>query len=211
MTDDHKERQKATGGMANQWLALGLLALTAGMVGLSFAAVPLYQIFCQTTGYAGTTQRGTGPADKVLDRTISVRFDANVSPGLDWSFHPAQNKINLKIGENVIAFYKAVNHSDKRITGSATFNVTPELAGSYFVKIDCFCFTEQTLDPGQHADMPVSFYVDPAIVDDPEAKTIEEITLSYTFFKVDKPDQPVQSQPAKGAATRSFEKENGSG
>jgi cytochrome c oxidase assembly protein subunit 11 len=212
------DRQSAPGlpgqGRANRRLAFALLLLTAGMIGLSFAAVPLYRIFCQTTGYGGTTQRADGPADKVLDRVMSVRFDANVASELDWTFQPAQKRIELKIGENALAFYKAVNRSDKPLTGSATFNVTPEIAGSYFVKIDCFCFTEQTLKAGQRADMPVSFYIDPAIMDDPDARQLTEITLSYTFFRVDKTEDAARMRPAGpagGAATRLFEKADRSG
>lgn len=195
----------------NSRLAFGLLFIVAGMVGLSFAAVPLYRMFCQVTGYGGTTQRVEAASGNVLDRVIRVRFDANVSSGLKWTFRPAQNTIDLKIGETVLAFYEAVNRTDKPLTGSATFNVTPEIAGSYFSKVECFCFTEQTLQAGARADMPVSFYIDPAIMDDPDAKRIEEITLSYTFFKVDKGDEPVEAQPGQGAARRPFEKENSSG
>jgi cytochrome c oxidase assembly protein subunit 11 len=209
------DRQPAPGspvqGQGNRRIAFALLLLTAGMIGLSFAAVPLYRIFCQVTGYGGTTQRADGPADKVLDRVMSVRFDANVASELNWSFQPVQNKLELKIGENVLAFYKAVNRGDQPLTGTATFNVTPEIAGSYFVKVDCFCFAEQTLKAGQQADMPVSFYIDPAIMDDPDARKVEEITLSYTFFKIDKAEDAAQMQPAGGAATRAFEKAKRSG
>lgn len=209
------DRQPAPGspvqGHANRRIAFALLLLTAGMIGLSFAAVPLYRIFCQVTGYGGTTQRADGPSDKVIDRVMSVRFDANVASELNWSFQPVQNKVELKIGENALAFYKAVNRGDAPLTGTATFNVTPEVAGSYFVKVDCFCFVEQTLKAGQQADMPVSFYIDPAIMDDPDARKVEEITLSYTFFKTDKVEDAAQMQPAGGAATRAFEKAKRSG
>lgn len=165
-------------------VALSLAGLVAGMVGLSYAAVPLYQIFCQVTGYGGTTQRAESVPDKVLDRTITVRFDANVGQGLGWKFRPAQRKLDLKIGESVLAFYEAQNTSGAKLTGTATFNVTPEAAGTYFNKVECFCFTEQTLEAGARADMPVTFFIDPEIVNDPEAKNIQEITLSYTFFPV---------------------------
>ena len=209
------DRQPAPGspvqGQANRRIAFALLLLTAGMIGLSFAAVPLYRIFCQVTGYGGTTQRADGPADRVLDRVMSVRFDATIASDLNWSFQPVQNRIELKIGENALAFYKAVNRSDAPLTGTATFNVTPEIAGSYFVKVDCFCFAEQTLKAGQQADMPVSFYIDPAIMDDPDARKVEEITLSYTFFKIDKAEDAAQMQPTGGAATRPFEKAKRSG
>jgi cytochrome c oxidase assembly protein subunit 11 len=181
------------------------------MVGTSFAAVPLYRMFCQVTGYGGTTQRAKAPSSAVIDRTMTVRFDSNISSSLDWSFRPVQREVQLKLGENSLAFYRAVNRSDKNLTGSATFNVTPEIAGSYFNKIECFCFTEQTLAAGQEVDMPVSFFIDPAILNDPDAKHIEEITLSYTFFKVEKPDRSVQTRIGKGASTRSFENGGGSG
>jgi cytochrome c oxidase assembly protein subunit 11 len=209
------DRQPAPGspvqGQANRRIAFALLLLTAGMIGLSFAAVPLYRIFCQVTGYGGTTQRADGPADRVLDRVMSVRFDANVASELNWSFQPVQNKLELKIGENALAFYKAVNLGDQPLTGTATFNVTPEIAGSYFVKVECFCFAEQTLKAGQQADMPVSFYIDPAIMDDPDARDVEEITLSYTFFRVEKAEDAARMRPAGGAATRPFEKVKRSG
>ncbi len=211
MTDNQLEKTPHPRRGGNKLLAFGLLAMTAGMVGLSFAAVPLYRIFCQTTGYAGTTQRANAAPKSVLDREITVSFDANVSSDLGWSFHPVQRRLKLKIGENKLAFFKAVNLTDKTLTGSATFNVTPEAAGSYFDKIQCFCFTEQTLGPRQEADMPVSFFIDPAIMDDPDANRIEEITLSYTFFKVDKPDQSVLAPSDKGASTRSFENGKRSG
>jgi cytochrome c oxidase assembly protein subunit 11 len=166
-------------------LALALAGLVAGMVGLSFAAVPLYRIFCQVTGFAGTTQRAVKAPEKVLARKIKVRFDGNVAKGMPWRFHPVQNSVDLKIGESTLAFYKAENLSNKPVRGTATFNVTPEQAGYYFNKIECFCFTEQTLAPGQSADMPVTFFIDPEIVDDPDARNITEITLSYTFFPVE--------------------------
>lgn len=161
-----------------------MAGVVAGMVGMSYAAVPLYRLFCQVTGYGGTTQRAEVAPDTVLDRTITVRFDANTGRGMGWEFKPVQRKMELKIGESALAFYEAKNVTDKRTTGSATFNVTPEAAGSYFNKVDCFCFTEQTLKPGERAEMPVTFFVDPEIVNDREAQNIQEITLSYTFFPV---------------------------
>ncbi len=154
------------------------------MVGMSYAAVPLYRIFCQATGIAGTTQRAEKPSDRVLDRTMSIRFDANVSPDLPWTFAPAVPTVDVRIGENTLAFYQARNTSDHALTGAATFNVTPEIAGGYFVKVACFCFQEQRLEPGQVVDMPVSFYVDPAIVADKDAGRVGQITLSYTFYPV---------------------------
>lgn len=165
-------------------VALAMAGIVTGMLGLSYAAVPLYQLFCQVTGYGGTTQRAEQAPDTVLNRKIEVRFDANTGRGLGWNFRPVQRTIELKIGDSALAFYRAENVSNKRITGTATFNVTPEAAGSYFSKIECFCFTEQTLEAGASVDMPVTFFVDPEIVNDPEARNIKEITLSYTFFPV---------------------------
>jgi cytochrome c oxidase assembly protein subunit 11 len=159
------------------------------MVGLSFAAVPLYRLYCQVTGYAGTTQKADKPSNVVLDRTITLHFDANVAPDLAWRFEPVQRTMDVKIGENALAFYRATNLSDEPLTGTAVFNVTPEAAGIHFNKIECFCFTEQTLEPGQSADMPVSFFVDPAIVDDEDASYLSELTLSYTFYRTDAPAQ----------------------
>src|SRR5690606_36311885 len=137
---------------------------------------------------------------------IRVRFDASISSDLHWSFRPVERKITLKIGENRLAFYEAENLSDQKLTGTATFNVTPEIAGSYFSKIDCFCFTEQTLQPHQKVDMPVSFYIDPAILDDPDASRIEEITLSYTFFRA--PDTQAPEAAAVNQRSRSGTIEN---
>lgn len=167
-------------------LALSLAGLVAAMVGLSFAAVPLYRMFCQATGYAGTPQRADKGAGQVLDRTVTVRFDSNVDPGLPWRFAPEQRTMEVKIGETALAFFKATNETEAPVTGTAIFNVSPEQAGLYFTKIECFCFTEQTLAAGQSVDMPVTFFVDPKIVEDDDTKNIAEITLSYTFYRTDK-------------------------
>ena len=162
--------------------------LVAAMVGLAFASVPLYRLFCQVTGFAGTTQRAeTGAAPGAVGRMISVRFDANISPALGWRFEPVDTSRRVAIGSRNIALYSARNLSGRPATGTATFNVTPSQAGRYFTKIQCFCFTEQRLAPGQDVRMPVVFYVDPAILDDPDARDISEITLSYTFYPVDQP------------------------
>ena len=190
---------------ANKRLAAALFALTAVMAGLSFAAVPLYRLFCQSTGYEGTPKRAEAASIKTLDGEITVRFDANVSSGLGWKFQPAQREMRLKIGENALAFYTAANISATPLTGTATFNVTPEIAGSYFSKVECFCFTEQRLEPGQKADLPVSFFIDPAIVNDPDASGIREITLSYTFFKTNKPDASAASLSTRASASRPFD------
>jgi cytochrome c oxidase assembly protein subunit 11 len=168
-------------------VALIAASVAAGMVGLSYAAVPLYQLFCQVTGFGGTTQRADAAPQQAMDQTVRVQFDANTSSNLDWAFHPVQESVTVRIGEQNLAFYKATNTSDKPLTGTAVFNVTPVQAGAYFNKIQCFCFTEQLLEPGQSIDMPVSFFVDPALLNDPDAAGIKEITLSYTFYPVDKP------------------------
>lgn len=177
--------------------ALGAVA----MIGVAYASVPLYRLFCQVTGFGGTTQVAAAApaADRlaaVAGRTIKVRFDGNVAPGLNWRFRPKVNDVTIPIGEKRLAFYTASNTGGMPITGRAVFNVSPEEAGRYFIKIDCFCFTEQTLKAGETVDMPVSYYIDPAIVDDPIARKIDEITLSYTFYVVDKP-----SPAALSAAT----------
>ncbi len=152
------------------------------MVGLTAAAVPLYDLFCRVTGYGGTTQvSAQAPAD-VLEQTIEIRFNADVSPELGWNFAPVERAIPVKLGENRLAFYTASNTTDRPLVGTATFNVTPHQAGPYFSKIACFCFEEQALLPGESVEMPVSFYVDPAILDDPAAAYLQSITLSYTFF-----------------------------
>ena len=177
-SDGREERQQHR----HRRVALICAALVAGMVAMSYAAVPLYRLYCQVTGYGGTTQRAAKPSDVVLDRVVRVRFDANVGAGLAWEFEPVQRTLDVKIGDNVLAFYRATNRSDRPLTGMATFNVTPEQAGPYFAKVECFCFTEQRLEPGQSVEMPVSFFIDPAIVGDRDATRIDLITLSYTFF-----------------------------
>ncbi|MDR2856244.1 MAG: cytochrome c oxidase assembly protein [Novosphingobium sp.] len=176
--------------LQNRNRRVGLIALAMGlaMLGLGYAAVPLYRMFCQVTGFGGTTQRATAAEAariKVSGRTIIVRFDGNVDRNMPWRFGPAQVSQTVAIGARSLARFTAKNLSDKPITGRASFNVEPEQAGIYFHKIQCFCFTEQTLQPGQEADMPVVYYVDPKILDDPDAKDIGAITLSYTFHKTE--------------------------
>lgn len=164
-------------------LGAWLFLIPVAMLGLSFAAVPFYRIFCQATGYNGATQRAASASTRVLDRYVTVRFDTNISPTLDWDFQPEQREMRLKIGQNALAFFRVTNRSDHALTGTATFNVTPAAVGGYFDKVQCFCFTRQTLAPGQSAELPVSFFVDPAIINDTDARDFTEITLSYTFFK----------------------------
>ena len=159
-----------------------LLVLIMGMGVLSYASVPLYKLFCQVTVYGGTTQQVTSPSSQILERKIKIRFDANTKPTLDWDFQPAQTSIDISVGQNTLAFYKAENTGKDPIVGTATFNVTPEKAGVYFNKIDCFCFVEQLLAPQEAVDMPVSFFIDPDIVNDPNLDDVTTITLSYTFF-----------------------------
>jgi cytochrome c oxidase assembly protein subunit 11 len=166
----------------------GFYALTvvAAMVALGFASVPLYRMFCQATGFNGTTQRSTtGEAPGTTGLIISVRFDANTAPGMGWSFTPEQETERVAVGAREMAFFNATNNTSHPITGSATFNVTPTQSGQYFTKIQCFCFTEQTLQPGETVRMPVVYYVDPAFATDKDTKDIPEITLSYTFYPVD--------------------------
>ncbi|MGH6864773.1 MAG: cytochrome c oxidase assembly protein [Methyloceanibacter sp.] len=183
MSNATDRQDKKTGG--KNLLALSLVGLAAAMAGLSFAAVPLYRIFCQATGYAGTPQRADKGADRALERTITVRFDANVDQALAWRFAPMQQKIDVKIGETSLAFFKAENDTGGPIAGTANFNVSPEKAARYFNKIECFCFKQQTLAAGASLEMPVTFFVDPKIVDDESTENVSEITLSYTFYRSD--------------------------
>jgi cytochrome c oxidase assembly protein subunit 11 len=179
--------------MAVSNVKTGFLAagLAVSMVGVGFAAVPLYRLFCQVTGFGGTTMRvdaAQAATVAVSNKTIVVRFDANQRGGLPWEFKPERPTDTVSIGAKDMSIYLAKNLSNEPVTGTATFNVTPALAGQYFNKIQCFCFTEQTLKPGEQVRMPVLFYVDPKIMTDPETKDIEEITLSYTFYPVEKPN-----------------------
>lgn len=154
----------------------------AGMVGMSFAAVPLYQLFCQVTGYGGTTQQAEAAPENAIDRPITVRLDANIANGLGWSFRPAVRQVDLKVGETGEVVFIAENRSDRTTTGTAVFNVSPLLVGAYFNKIACFCFTEQTLAPGESIEMPVTFFVDPAIEEARDLNGVHTVTLSYTFY-----------------------------
>ena len=173
-------------GRKNRRLMVVLGTVAVGMVGLSYAAVPLYDLFCRVTGFAGTTQVAEEKSTAISQRAIKIRFDA-MAADIEWAFQPVQRQIRLQIGENAVAFYRATNQSDRPLTGTATFNVTPLKAGAYFNKVECFCFTEQTLAPGESVDMPVAFFVDPEIETDPNLNDVKTITLSYTFYPVAKP------------------------
>lgn len=166
-----------------------LVGVVCVMVSLSFASVPLYDWFCRVTGYGGTTSVADGGSDTVLDREITVRFASATERGMPWEFKPVATTMKIKIGETGLAFYEASNPTDRTVAGSASFNVTPFSAGGYFSKIDCFCFEEQVLAPGESVQMPVTFFVDPEIVEDDEAKLVHTITLSYTFHEIDIPEE----------------------
>lgn len=174
--------------------ALVAVSVALAMLGLGFASVPLYRIFCQATGFGGTTQRATEAELRAIaaqgkagvGRVLSIRFDSNVAPGMPWQFRPEQRIEQVRVGERQMAIFLAKNMSDKPVTGRASFNVTPDQSGAYFTKIQCFCFTEQTLQPGQEVRMPVLYYVDPKILDDSDNRDVQEITLSYTFYPVEK-------------------------
>lgn len=169
--------------------AAALVGVAALMLGLSFAAVPFYDWFCRVTGYGGTTSRAEAAPDTILDQTVLIRFDASVAAGMPWEFKPQQHSMTVRLGESGLAFYEAYNPTDRPIAGTASYNVAPDLAGGYFTKVQCFCFSEQILQPGERIVMPVSFYVDPSILDDPETAHMAEITLSYTFHETPLPDQ----------------------
>ena len=170
-------------------MATGLVGVAALMLSLSFAAVPFYNWFCKTTGYAGTTSVSDKAADEVLPQVVKIRFDASLEAGMPWEFKPQVPSMELHIGETGLAFFEAYNPTDRTIGGQASYNVMPDQAGGYFTKIECFCFTEQVLKPHERVVMPVSFYVDPSIMDDKEAKLIKEITLSYTFHETPLPEE----------------------
>ena len=168
--------------------ALAMIGIVVAMVALAFASVPLYRLFCEATGFEGTTSRGSGLGLRPLaGSSVEVRFDANHVPTIPWSFAPEKSEMQVRLGERNIAYFTATNHARYPVTGRATYNVQPSQAGGYFAKIQCFCFNEQTLQPGQTVRMPVIFYVDPALAKDPDAREIQAITLSYTFYPVDVP------------------------
>ena len=189
-------------------VAVWCAVLVAAMVGAAYASVPLYRLFCQVTGFDGTPRVATKPSDRVLDKTMTIRFDANVAPGLPWRFEPVQTTTNVKIGENALAFYRATNTSDRPVWGMATYNVFPEQVAPFFNKLQCFCFTEQLLQPGESVDMPVSFFVDPQITGDKDAHAVTHVTLSYTFHPVAAPQPGVVGKDG-GPATPEAVPRNG--
>ncbi len=173
---------------ANKRVALICVAVVASMTGLAFASAPLYDLFCRVTGFGGTPQRsaeapGAVTSQPMPGQMITVRFNSDTAPDMPWRFQPVQREVKVVPGEETLIFYRATNPTDKAITGTASFNVTPEKAGPYFDKIACFCFSEQVLEAGQSVDMPVSFFVDPGILKDPKTRDVKTITLSYTFFR----------------------------
>ena len=188
-----------TRGQGNNRIAAMLVGVVVTMGALAWAAVPFYSWFCRVTGYGGTTNVATEGATRVLDQTVTVRFDANTDPAMPWEFKPVQRQMTLKIGETGMAFFEAYNPTDHTIAGTAAYNVAPDLAGYYFNKIQCFCFTEQVLKPHERVQMPVIFYVDPEMMDDADARDIRDITLSYTFYQTELPKDQASLSPADGA------------
>ena len=172
----------STGTAKNKRVGLICGGVVAGMIGLAYASVPLYDLFCKVTGFGGTTQRAEMAPGAQSERTITVRFNADISDTLNWHFKPVSREITVKLGEEKLAFFEATNLGTKAITGTAVFNVTPQKVGGYFSKVQCFCFEEQVLQPGQTMEFPVSFFIDPEIVDERNLDDVKTITLSYTFF-----------------------------
>jgi cytochrome c oxidase assembly protein subunit 11 len=179
----------------NRRTVIACATIALGMIGLAYASVPLYDLFCKVTGFNGTPIQREANSSSVTERTIAVRFDANVVPGLNWTFAPEVPEVRVKLGETTTVLYKVTNHGKTPTTGIATYNVQPDLAGSYFSKLECFCFTEQTLKPGETLESAVVFYVDPRILEDTDIKDIDSITLSYTYFP-SKSGKPVAEAPA---------------
>ena len=182
------------GPRRNRAVALALVGVVAGMAGLAYAAVPLYSLFCQVTGYGGTTQRAEAPSELLSEREVIVRFDGNIH-GLDWDFRPAQPQMRVKLGETATAYYIAENRSDRPTVGTAVFNVAPDASGIYFNKIECFCFIEQPLAAGERVEMPVQFFVSPDMLADADLRDTRAITLSYTMYPATADGQPVAQAP----------------
>ncbi|SET66998.1 cytochrome c oxidase assembly protein [Paracoccus homiensis] len=181
----------------NSRTVLALVGVVVTMGALAWAAVPFYSWFCRVTGFGGTTQVSTAAPDQVLDEVIRVRFDANIDKDVPWTFRPMQTKMDVRLGESAMAYYEAINNSDQTITGTASYNVAPEVSGYYFDKIECFCFTEQTLKPGERIEMPINFFVDPELIEDGDAAWVRDITLSYTFHLTEPKQAALDAAPAK--------------
>ena len=173
--------------VSNRKTMLVLVVVAFGMLGLGFASKPLYDTFCKVTGFGGTPRIADANTSEIIDRVIKINFDSNVSNGLPWDFEPIDRSLEVKVGQTAIAYYKVKNVSNETIIGTATYNVTPIKAAPYFIKTECFCFTEQRIEPGQEVDMPVLFHVDSQIQDDDRMDDVKDITLSYTFFRVEQP------------------------
>jgi cytochrome c oxidase assembly protein subunit 11 len=188
MTNTHDPKRN------NRRTVIACATVAIGMIGLAYASVPLYDLFCKVTGFSGTPIQRADNASSVMDRTVAVRFDANVVPGLNWTFAPEVPEVKVRLGETTTVLYKVTNNGSTPTTGIATYNVQPDLAGSYFSKLECFCFTEQTLKPGETLESAVVFYVDPRLVEDTDIKDISSITLSYTYFP-SKAGKPVAEAP----------------
>jgi cytochrome c oxidase assembly protein subunit 11 len=187
------------GAANNKRVGLICGGVVAGMIGLAYASVPLYDLFCKVTGFGGTTQRAEAAPGAQSDRTITVRFNADISDSLNWRFKPVTREITVKLGEEKLAFFEAVNLGANASMGTAVFNVTPQKVGGYFNKVQCFCFEEQVLQPGQNMDFPVSFFIDPEILDERNLDDVKTITLSYTFFPAK--DVPASNTTASLAPT----------
>jgi len=191
---DRSSSAADTPARRNRIVGLVCFGLFVSMIGAAYAAVPLYELFCQVTGYGGTTQRAEAASDVIIDRQITVRLDGNVNPALNWIFKPEKKTVTLKMGETAEMAYLATNSGNHATVGTSVFNVTPNEAGAYFNKIQCFCFTEQTLQAGETVEMPVIFFVDPEMAKDPNLIHVKEITLSYTFYPVEEPVKPVAAR-----------------
>lgn len=197
MTEPQTSKPKLRRDMV---IAGGCGVFVAAMVGAAYASVPFYNWFCRTTGFAGTPQVSEQAPDHILGRTVTVRFDSNVTPGLPWKFVPEQDTITLRIGEVATVHYKVINQAARTITAQAAYNVAPPQIGSYFNKINCFCFTEQTLKAGETREMAVVFYIDPKIAEDRDQNTLNTITLSYTFYPMRESDRPVADAAGKSSS-----------
>jgi cytochrome c oxidase assembly protein subunit 11 len=198
------EARTDTGSRRNLVVLAACCAFVCGMVGMSFAAVPLYSLYCRVTGYNGTTQRVEQASDVILDQRIRVEFDANMASDLGWDFQPVDQFVEPRIGETMKINYRVTNISDKEETGQAVFNISPMVAGAYFNKLECFCFTDLTLKPGETRDLPVVFFVDPDIVNTPETKDLKVLTLSYTLYSHDKPKPVAVVEPKDKGGARSL-------